>query len=242
MGEDEAKDLLHLGVPPVAVRLLLGGAGAHHVPVHVDQQLLAQGVRHPGGAEALVPLGLLQLLDAVHVMHPPLRVEPQQMKPPLPGQDKAALQLLTGVTALLQPLLSQPDHHPLIGLRRVHNGSVNQIPAHQQQIPGLKEVCDPLHHIGNPAAQQQHQLVKGMVMVVHLRGLAVLQVEQAEVLLQVPPLVDALPVHWPRPLSVPGRSYHIPPIFTTAAAKRPCDLAGQSRNPRLCFPPGFAIL
>ena len=61
MVQNVPEHLLHLGVHPVAVPLLLGGAGAQHIPVHVDQHLLAEGIRHAGGAEAPVPQGLLQL-------------------------------------------------------------------------------------------------------------------------------------------------------------------------------------
>ena len=183
MVQNVPEHLLHLGVHPVAVPLLLGGAGAQHIPVHVDQHLLAEGIRHAGGAEAPVPQGLLQLLDALHIVEPPLCVEAQQVEPPLPGGVEAGVQRLAGVAAPLQPLPSQPDHHPLIGLRRVDDGPVDQVVSHQQQVPGLKEVGDALHHIGDLSPQEKDQLVKGVVVIVHLLGPAVLQVEQPEVLL-----------------------------------------------------------
>ena len=40
-----------------------------------------------------------------------------------------------------------------------------------------------LHHIGDLSPQEKDQLVKGVVVIVHLLGPAVLQVEQPEVLL-----------------------------------------------------------
>ena len=57
IGGDIVEDLLHFGVQMVAVCLCRSGIGPEEVPVHVDQQLLAQGVRHPAGAELLGPQG-----------------------------------------------------------------------------------------------------------------------------------------------------------------------------------------
>ena len=254
MAQDVPEDLLHLGIHPVAVPLLLGRAGPQHIPVHVDQQLLAQGVRHAGGAEAPVPLGRLHLLDALHIVEPPLRVEPQQVEPPLPGGVEAGRQRLAGVAAPLQPLPAQPHHHPLIGLRRVDDGPVDQVVAHQQHVPGPEEVGDALHHVGDLSPQQQDQFVKGVVVVVHRLGPAVLQVEQAEVLLQISPLADLVPVqHLPPPL--PYNGPRRPPAAGALLAIVP-HLAGfhnreaekslRFGSPRptagLSFPAGFAIL
>ena len=56
MGDDVAQDLLHLRVPAVAVCLLLGGAGAQHVPVDVDEQLLTQGIVNRYDLQAEFPI------------------------------------------------------------------------------------------------------------------------------------------------------------------------------------------
>ena len=159
-------------------------------PVHGDQKLLAQGVRHPGGAEVLLPQGLLHALDVVHIPQPPLGGKAQQMEAPLLGDGKAGVQSLAGVGPALQPLPAQPHHHPLIGLRRVDHGPVDQIVPHQQHVPRLEEIGDALHHIGHLATQQQNQLVKLVIVVVQLLGPAVLQVEQPEILMEISPLPD----------------------------------------------------
>ena len=140
---------------------------------------------------------LLQLLDEPHVLQPPLGVEPQQVKALLPGDVKAAVQRLAGVSPAGQPLPAQPDDHPFIGLRRVDDGPVDHVVLHQQQVPGTEKVGDALHHIGDLAAQQQDQLVKLMVMVVQLLRPAVLQMEQAEVLVQIAPLAHFAAVQHP---------------------------------------------
>ena len=116
------------------------------------------------------------------------RPEPQQVEAPLPGGLKAGVQGLAGVAALLQPLPPQPDDHPLIGRRRVDDRAVDHIVLHQQQVPGLEEVGDALHHVGHLPPQHQDELVKFVIMVIQLLGAAVFQVEQAEILVQISPL------------------------------------------------------
>ena len=137
--------------------------------------------------------------------------------------------------------------------------------SHQQQVPGLKEVGDALHHIGDLSPQEKDQLVKGVVVIVHLLGPAVLQVEQPEVLLQIAPLVDLLPVRhllplfrppehppghpWPwnrapRPMRQGRFAGILPHIadFHNRHRKRRPQFGGRGFICRLCFSPGFAIL
>ena len=70
------------------------------------------------------------------------------------------------------------------------DGPVDQVVSHQQQVPGLEEVGDALHHVGDLAPQQEDDLVELMVMIADLLGPAVLQVEQPEVLVEIAPLSD----------------------------------------------------
>ena len=60
--------------------------------------------------------------------------------------------------------------------------------GHQQQVPGLEEVGDALHHVGDLAPQQEDDLVELMVMIADLLGPAVLQPDEAEVLPEIAPL------------------------------------------------------
>ena len=189
---DVAQDLLDLGVHPIAVRLLLGRAVLEDVPVHVDQKLLAEGVRQAGGAELRGALGLLQPLDGPHVLEAPLGVRPQQVEAPAPGGVKAGVQSLAGVAPGGQPVPAQPDHHPLIGLRGVDDRPVDQAPGHQKDVPGLEEVGDALHQVGHLPPQEEDELVELVIVVLQLLGAAVLEVEEAEVLVQIAPFFGAL--------------------------------------------------
>ena len=58
----------------------------------------------------------------------------------------------------------------------------------QHDVPRLEEIGDALHHVGHLSAEEDHQLIKFMVMVVDLLGQRVLQMHQAEVPVQIPPL------------------------------------------------------
>ena len=116
------------------------------------------------------------------------------MEAPLPDGVEAGVQSLIRVASVRQPLPAQPDHHPLIGLGGVDGGTVNHIVLHQQHVPGAEEVGDALYHIGDPAAQQQNQLVELVVVVIQLGRAAVLQVEEAEALVQIAPLSNLAPV------------------------------------------------
>ena len=109
------QNLLALGIDTVAVLLLLGGAAAEDVPVHGDEQLLAQRIRQPGGAEFPGTGGLLQVLDGAHIVQPALPVKAQQVEPPLLSQLETGLPRLAGISPPHQPLPSQPDYHQLIG-------------------------------------------------------------------------------------------------------------------------------
>ena len=60
--------------------------------------------------------------------------------------------------------------------------------GHQQQVPGLEEVSDALHHVGDLTPQQEDDLVELMVMIADLLGPAVLQPDEAEVLPEIAPL------------------------------------------------------
>ena len=70
---------------------------------------------------------------------------------------------------------------------------MNEIVLDQQDVPGLKEVGDALYQIGHLPSQEEDQLVELVVVVVHLLGPAVLEVEEAEVLVEVAPLAGGLP-------------------------------------------------
>ena len=70
---------------------------------------------------------------------------------------------------------------------------MNEIVLDQQDVPGLKEVGDALYQIGHLPSQEEDQLVELVVVVVHLLGPAVFQVEEAEILVQIPPLAGGLP-------------------------------------------------
>ena len=63
----------------------------------------------------------------------------------------------------------------------------------QQHVPGLEEVGDALHQVGHLSPQEENELVKLVVVVVHLLGPAVLQMEEAEALVEVAPLAGGLP-------------------------------------------------
>ncbi len=131
--------------------------------------------------------GLLQPLDGPHVLEAALRVRPQQVEAPAAGGVKAGVQGLAGVAPGGQPVPAQPDDHPLIGLRGVDDGPVNQIVLDQQDVPGLEEVGDALHQIGRFSPQEEDELVEFVIVIVHLLGPAVLQMEEAEVLVEVTP-------------------------------------------------------
>ena len=171
----------------------LGGVVRQNIPVYPNQQLLAEGVRHPGRAELRGAEGLLQALDGPHVLQSPLRARPQEVEAPPPDGVKAGVQGLLRAAAGPHPLPAQPDHHPLIGLRGVDDGPVNQIVLDQQDVPGLEEVGDALHQIGRFPPQEEDELVEFVIVIVHLLGPAVLQVEEAEVLIQIAPLAGGLP-------------------------------------------------
>ena len=194
VGGDVFEDLLNLGVHPVAVPLLLGGAAAEDVPVYADEQLLAERVRQTAGSELLRPQGFLQALNILHVLQTPLRVGAQQVKAPVPDGVEAGVQGLFRVAPVRQPLPAQPDHNPFIGLRGVDDGPVDHVVLHQQHVPGAEKIGHALHHIGNLAAQQQDQLVKFVVVVVQLWRAAVLQVKQAEALVKIAPLSHLAPI------------------------------------------------
>ena len=136
------------------------------------------------------------------------------MESPLPGRVKAGIQPLTGVAALRQPRPVQPQHHPLIGLRRVDDGLVDETVLHQQYVPGLEKVGDALHHVGDLAAQGQNQLVELVVVVVQLLGPGILQMEQAEALVQIAPLADLTDIqHSTHPLFSRLILPHILPFY-----------------------------
>ena len=116
------------------------------------------------------------------------------MEAPAAGGVKAGVHGLAGVAAGGQILPPQPHHHPLIGFRGVDDGPVNQVVLNQQNVPGLEEVGDALHHIGDLAAQQQNQLVKLVIVVIQLWRAGVLQVEEAEALVEIAPLSNLAPI------------------------------------------------
>ena len=58
----------------------------------------------------------------------------------------------------------------------------------QHDVPRLEEIGDALHHVGHLSTEEDHQLIKFMVMVVDLLGQRIFQVYQAEVSVQIPPL------------------------------------------------------
>ena len=58
----------------------------------------------------------------------------------------------------------------------------------QHDVPRFEEIGDALHHVGHLSAEEDHQLIKFMVMVVDLLGQRILQMHQTEVPVQIPPL------------------------------------------------------
>ena len=82
----------------------------------MDENLLAQGIRHTTGAEFLGAQGILQMADGPCIAQPALLCCPQQMEARFPAVVKTGVQRLAGVAAARQPVPSQPQHHPLIGL------------------------------------------------------------------------------------------------------------------------------
>ena len=68
------------------------------------------------------------------------------------------------------------------------DGPVNQVMLDQHDVPRFEEIGDALHHVGHLSAEEDHQLIKFMVMVVDFLGQRILQMHQAEVPVQIPPL------------------------------------------------------
>ena len=64
---------------------------------------------------------------------------------------------------------------------------------YQQNVPGLEEIGDALHQIGHLSPQKKDDLVEFVVVIVQLLGPAVLQVKQAEVLVQISTLAGVFP-------------------------------------------------
>ena len=133
----------------------------------MDQKLLAQRIRHAPGAEFLRPQGFLQLLDGAGIGQPSLLPRAEEVEAAFPAAVKAGVQRFAGVRPRFQPVPSQPEHRPLIRLRRIDHGTVDHVVLHQHNVPWLEEIGNALHHIGDLAAQKKHQLIKLMVMVVN---------------------------------------------------------------------------
>ena len=187
VGGDVAEDLVHLGVQAAA--LLMGLLlGAEHIPAEGQQELLAEEVRHLPVAEILGAEGALQALEELEVGGPVRGGDAEEVEVPAGGLPEAGIQGGLFRTALAEPVLPQPEDHPLIGLRGVDDGPVDAVMGHQQQVPGLEEVGDALHHVGDLAPQQEDDLVELMVMIADLLGPAVLQPDEAEVLPEITPL------------------------------------------------------
>ena len=186
MGSDIAQDLLHLGIAAVGGRVL-GGMVLQNVPVDGDEQLQKGGVGQQLMAELLIPQCLLQLADQAHILQPPLRGLAQQVESPLPGHIKAGAQALARGAAVLQIVSVEPQNDPLIGLRGVDAGHMDHVVLHQQNVPGPEEVAHTLYHIGHPTAQQEDDLIKFMVVVLHLLRPGVLEMEETKIFMEVPP-------------------------------------------------------
>ena len=67
---------------------------------------------------------------------------------------------------------------------------MDQVPADQQNIHGLKGVALPLDMVSHPPAQQQHQFIKFMVVVVQRKRPVIPQMEQPVGLVQISALAD----------------------------------------------------
>ncbi|MPM97054.1 hypothetical protein SDC9_144227 [bioreactor metagenome] len=142
------------------------------------------------------------------------------MEPPPTGQIKAGGQGLAGVAPPVQPLPPQPQHHPLIRLRRINHRPVNLVARHQQQIPRAEEIGHTLHHISHLAAQQKDDLVKFVIVVLQRLRAGVLQVKQTKILQKISPLIRFQSLrHGPFPLPVINQR--------NAPSPRPPDGAGR---------------
>ena len=167
--------------------------GAEHILADGQQQLLAEEVRHLPVSELLRPEGALQTLQELKVGGPVRRRDAQKMEIPAHRFLEAGIQRSFLRAAPAEPVLPQPEDHPLIGLRWVDDRPVDPVVGHQQQIPGLEEVGHALHHIGDLAPQQEDDLVELVIMIADLLGPAVLQPDEAEVLPEISPLTRVHP-------------------------------------------------
>ena len=163
------------------------GAVSDHIPVELDQQPEKAGPGQQVPAEAPVLQSLLQPLQQPGQPPPLLPVRAHQGELPLPGQAEAGGQVLPPGAAGLEKAGVQVDHHPLIGAVRVGHRPVDQVVAHQQHVPGLQKVGPALDDVAGPAGEEDDNLVKLMVVVLHLLHPHVPEVEQPEVLVEIAP-------------------------------------------------------
>ena len=85
------------------------------------------------------------------------------MKEVVPGL-KAALQEVRPLRLFSQILRVDPEDDALIGLLRGHRGPVQLHGTDEHQVPGKEGVVDALHQIVHPAAEEEIDLIKVVVM------------------------------------------------------------------------------
>ena len=84
----------------------------------------------------------------------------------------------------------------------------------QHDVPRFEEIGDALHHVGHLSAEEDHQLIKFMVMVVDFLGQRILQMHQTEVPVQIPPLAHLAAIqHTVTPLVYDFILQHFLPFF-----------------------------
>ena len=102
------------------------------------------------------------------------------MKEVVPGL-KAAVQEVRPLRLFSQILRVDPEDDALIGLLRRHGGPVQLHGADEHQVPGIEGVVDALHQVVHPAAEEEIDLIKVVVMQRHLLHFGVPKVEDFKI-------------------------------------------------------------
>ena len=157
-----------------------------HAAPEQDQQLHQNGL----GERALAEAGLLRLLEIGERLPQrlPVVLRAQDEAEARLGQREAAVERAVRPARAGQKLRRQIQDHALI--RRAGRGlrPVDAALRDEDHVAGLKRVAPPLEPVARRTAEEEDQLVEGMVMPVQLLLHRSFQVEQAEILAQIPAL------------------------------------------------------